>query len=166
MKSLAEISETDILGGEPDKDGEVKGLRSAVLSFLRQTPDGATVAMVTGAIGISEPRTRTILQELCREREIYDRRVPGIKNTLYYPNGRLIHKYLQDTNEFGSQIFRISFHEGRRVPRIQIQERSYSLLEGEKVEGSIFIDNDNSERFVQMLQDSMKRFEDYQSLKT
>ena len=166
MRNLSEISETDILGGTPDEEGEVKGVRSSVLSFIRQNPDGTTVALVSKAIGISEARARALLQELCREREIYDRRVPGIKNILYYPNGRLIHKYLQESREFGSQIFRISFHEGRRTPRIQIQERSFSLIEGEKVAGSIFVDSDNAERLVDMMKELMDRFEDYKSLKT
>lgn len=166
MKSLSEVTESDILGGQFDEEGEVKGIRSSVLSFIRQNPDGTTVALVAKAVNISEARARIILQDLCHEREIYYRRVPGIKNILYYPNGKLIHKYLQETKEFGSQIFRVSFHEGRSQPRIQIQERSFSLLEGEKIEGSIYIDHDNAERFAEMLQDMLHRFGDYQSMKT
>ena len=166
MKSLSEISEADILGGDVDQDGGSKGIRSGILSFVRQNPDGTTVTAVSKAVEISEAKARALLQELCREREIYDRRVPEIKNTLFYPNGRLIHKYLQESREFGAQIFRISIHEGRRTPRIQVQERSYSLLEGERVEGSIFIDSDNAERLLGMLKELLDRFEDYKSLKT
>jgi len=166
MKSLSEVTETDILGGQLDEEGEVKGIRSSVLSFIRQNPDGTTVTLVAKAVHISEARARIILQDLSHEREIYYRRVPGIKNILYYPNGKLIHKYLQETKEFGSQIFRISFHEGRVQPRIQIQERSYSLLDGEKVEGSIYIDYDNAERFVELVEDILHRFGDYKSMRT
>lgn len=162
-QSLKEISINEILGEK--EIGEGHGTRSFVLSMIRQNPDGVTVQMVSKAADISEDRARVILHELCTQREIYDRKVAGIKNKLYYPNGKLIHKYLQESRELGSQIFRLSFHESNRVPRLQIQERKYTLLDGEKVEGSIFIDLDQTESFVNFLEEMLVKYNQFDTVK-
>ena len=122
-QSLKEISVNEILG-QKDTDGKY-GTRSFILSLLRQNPEGITVNVVSESADISKDRARVILEDLCKQREIYSRRVPGIQAKLYYPNGKLIHKYLQGAKELGPQTFRVSFHEGNRIPRIQIQERKY-----------------------------------------
>ena len=152
-QSLKEISVNEILGENEANEGH--GTRSFVLSMIRQNPEGITVKMVSKAADISEDRARVILDDLCKQREIYDRKVAGIKSKLYYPNGKLIHKYLQESRDLGSQIFRLSFHEGTRTPRLQIQERKYTLLDGEKVEGSIFIDIDQTESFINFLEEML-----------
>ena len=113
--------------------------------------------MVTQDARVSTTWAQKVLDDLVHQREIYSRVVPGIKATLYYPNGRLIHKYLQESREIGSQIFRVSVHEGRRSPRVQIQERRYTLLEGERVEGSIFVDVENVEEMLRLIQQVMDR---------
>lgn len=158
-QNLKEISVQEILG----ERGDEGGTRSFILSFVRRNPDGVTVQMVSKAADISEQRARVILGDLCKQREIYDRQVAGIKNILYYPNGKLIHKYLQDSKEMGSQIFRLSFHEGKRTPRLQMQERKFTLLDGEKVEGSIFIDSDNIEQLIRFLEEMAVKFNQFSS---
>ncbi|MGD0057171.1 MAG: hypothetical protein ABSB83_04860 [Methanomassiliicoccales archaeon] len=156
--SLKEISVGEILG-EGGKKNEHHGIRAAILAYVRQNPDGVTPRMVSEAIGVDYHRSYMILKELCTAREIYSRKVGGIKTDLYYPNGKLIHKYLQQSIDLGDQTFRVSFHEGRRGARIQIQERRYTLLEGEKVEGSVFVDADKAENLVNFLQDILMRFQ-------
>ena len=155
---LGDISVGDILGerergGKPDS----RGVRSLVLAFIRQNPDGVTLQMVVTDARISPTWGQKVLDDLVHQREIYSRTVPGVKATLYYPNGRLIHKYLQESREAGSQVFRVSIHEGRKGPRVQIQERRYSLLEGEKVEGSIFVDIENVPAVLQLISDVVAR---------
>lgn len=158
-QNLKEISIQEILGERNDEKSH--GTRSFILSMIRRNPDGVTAQMVSKEADISEQRARVILSDLCKQREIYDRQIAGIKNTLYYPNGKLIHKYLQESKEFGSQIFRLSFHQGKRVPRLQIQERKYTLLDGEKVEGSIFIDVDNIEKYMRFLEEMTVKFNQF-----
>ena len=124
-----------------------------------------TSQMVSKAADITEERARVILNDLCKQREIYDRRIVGIKNKLFYPNGKLIHKYLQESRELAPQIFRLSFHEGKRTPRLQIQERKYTLLAGEKVEGSIFVDIDSVEGFIEFLEGMLVKFNQFNKKK-
>lgn len=159
MVPLDDVSVADLVG-ERQMDGA--GTRGVVLSFLRQNPDGASTQMVAQAIGLSVSRTRQILDQLVHEREAYDRDIPGVKGKLYYPNGRLIHQYLVESREMGSQIFRFSFHEGTRSPaRLQIQERSFSLLGGEKMEGSIYIDTTNTEALIEALTEMVAKYNQF-----
>ncbi len=163
MKSLKEISVEDILGlDEVIDDAKAKGIHGTktwVLTLLRQNPDGITAKEVAEFVGISDRRARDILDELVMKREAYSREIQGIK--IYYPNGKLIHKYLQESREFGNQIFRLSFHEGKKGPILQIQERKFSLLEGEKVEGSIFVEFENIEPFVEFILEMLDRFNNF-----
>src|SRR5437879_4692401 len=129
-----EISVAEVLGRGPRGQRDGLGVRSLILTYVRQNPEGVTAQMVAQAARISESWSKRLLEELCVQREIYDRKVKGFRGTLFYPNGKLVHKYLQEAREFGAQIFRVSVHEGTREPRIQIQERQFTLLDGEKVE--------------------------------
>ena len=113
--------------------------------------------MVAKSIEVSTQRAREVLNELVMRRELYKRSVSE-KVILYYPNGKLIHKYLQDSKDFSNQIFRISFHEGKKNPRIQIQERKFTLVEGERVEGSIFIDLENAEKFKSFIDEMLIKY--------
>jgi hypothetical protein len=156
--SLSEVSVADILGekGQTD-DVDSRGIRSMVATYVRLNPDGVTAQMVAQSSGISLTWAKQVLEDLLHQRDVYSRVVPGVRAKLYYPNGKLVHKYLQDSKEIGSQIFRVSVHEGRKSPRVQIQERRFNLLEGEKVEGSIFVDIDNVEGLVTLTRDVLAR---------
>ncbi len=162
--NLKEISISEILGENEDKK-RFYGTRAAILSYIRQNPEGVTINMVADAVGVTYERARVILKDLCKRREIYDRRLPDVKQKLFYPNGKLIHKYLQESRDFGSQIFRLSLHEGKRTPRLQIQERKYTLLDGEKVEGSIFVDSDNIDDFIHFIEEMMVKFRQFENEK-
>ena len=171
MTNLGEITVGNIVGGK-DIDGTedsdtfgTPGTRSTVLSFVRQNPEGVSTNMVAHAAEIGERRSLQILNELSLQREIYFRDLAGVKARIWYPNGKLIHKYLQSSREFGSQIFRISFHEGNRAPKIQIQERKFTLLDGEKVDGAIFLDLDNADSLRAFLEEMLERFNQYEETK-
>jgi len=157
---LDEISVSDILGRENLEGSGLSGIRSTILNYVRQNPEGVTVSMVSKHIDVSSQRAREVLNELVMKRDLYKRSVSE-KVILYYPNGKLIHKYLQDSKDFGTQIFRISFHEGKSHPKIQIQERKYTLIEGERVEGSIFIDLENAEKFIGFINEMLIKFQTY-----
>lgn len=163
MQRLKGIGVDDIIGSAESEKRNVIGTKTHVLNFLRNYPDGVTTQMVAEHLGISSDRARDILKELCLKRDIYDRKLQGIKERLYYPNGKLVHKYLQESREFGEQIFRLSIHEGRKTQRLQIQERKFTLLEGEKVEGSIFIDVDNIWSFMEFLNEMLVRYNNFEA---
>lgn len=156
-QALKEITVGDILGRN-EKEKDDVGVRGAILNYSRQNPDGVTVRMASESLGIDYHRAYVIMKELVSSRELYSRKVGGIKNDLYYPNGKMIHKYLQESKDFGDQTFRVSFHEGKKGPRIQIQERRYTLLEGEKVEGTIFLEVSHAEDIIQLFQDMYTKF--------
>ena len=156
-QSLKEISVGDILGKKGGTE-ESASVRAAIISYVRQNPEGVTIRMVCEAVGVDYHRAYAVMKELVNSREVYSRKVGGIKQDLYYPNGRLIHKYLQHSKDIGDQTFRVSFHEGNRGPRIQVQERRYTLLEGEKVEGSIFIDVEKTDELLSFLQEMLIKF--------
>lgn len=159
---LGDITISDIIGTSSD-DQEIheRGTQSLALNIVRQYPEGIAAKGVADFLKLSTDRTRSILEELVLRRDIYKRKVPGNKLYLYYPNGKLIHKYLQESQDIGDQIFRLSFHEGRKSPRLQIQERKFTLLEGEKVEGSIFIDLDNIQHLIEFINDIYIKFNQY-----
>lgn len=158
---LDEISVSDILGKDNLEGSIHSGIRATVLNYVRQNPEGVTVSMVSKHIDVSPQRAREVLNELVMKRDLYRRSVSE-KVILYYPNGKLIHKYLQDSKDFGTQIFRISFHEGKSNPKIQIQERKFTLIEGERVEGSIFIELGNAEKLMEFLNEMIMKFHTFE----
>ncbi|WP_135610141.1 hypothetical protein [Methanococcoides sp. AM1] len=162
---LSEITMGDIVGSSGPEGSVEKGTgrHSLVLNIVRQYPEGITVQAIAEFLNLSENRVRDLLEELTFRREIYKRKIPGSKSILYYPNGKLIHKYLQESRDFGDQIFRLSYHEGKRAPRLQIQERKFTLLEGEKVEGSIFIDFENIPSLIEFIEELSIKFDNYAS---
>lgn len=160
---LDEITMSDVIGSSENDEASQKtsGRQSMVLNIVRQYPEGITVKAIADFLNLSENRVRDVLDEFVFRREIYRRKVPGSKSILYYPNGKLIHKYLQESRDFGNQIFRISYHEGKKAERLQIQERKFTLLEGEKVEGSIFIDIENIPLLIKFINELDTKFNNY-----
>lgn len=159
---LDDITISDIIGtSNDDSENYGRGSQALALSIVRQYSEGITVKGIADFLKLSPDRTRVILEELVLRREIYKRKIPGSKTILYYPNGKLIHKYLQESKDIGDQIFRLSFHEGKKCPRLQIQERKFTLLEGEKVEGSIFIDYENIPQLVEFMNELYLKFSRY-----
>lgn len=161
MVNLDKISVNDLMGISDGEDHKLAGAYLTILNYVKEYNEGVTAQMVSDNVNMSVSHTRDILDDLCLKRDLYKRKVPGIKQNLYYPNGKLIHKYLQSSRDMGDQIFRISFHEGWKNPRIQIQERKYTLLEGENVEGSIFIDINNLTPFMDFINEMMMQYNTY-----
>jgi hypothetical protein len=163
MPQLNEISISDILGKDNVEGTGPSGIRSTILNYVRQNSEGVTVAMVAKHLDVSTQRAREVLNELVMKRDLYKRSISE-KVILYYPNGKLIHKYLQESKDFGDQIYRISFHEGKKSPRIQIQERKFTLVEGERVEGSIFIDFNNVQKLRDFLDEMLLKYNTFKEV--
>ncbi|MBI4362266.1 MAG: hypothetical protein HY558_03745 [Euryarchaeota archaeon] len=159
---MSNISVGTILGSENTDEPVVTGTKALALTIVRQNPDGITAKGLASKLDVTTRRATVILEELCNARETYSRKLPDVAARLYYPNGRLIHKYLQESRELsGDQVFRLSIHEGRAGSRFQIQERRFTLLEGEKMEGSIFIDSKNIQPFLVFVHDMLEKFNNY-----
>jgi hypothetical protein len=165
MTNLDKISVDDLMGISEGNDHKSSETHLTILNYVKEYNEGVTAQMVADCVNLSLSHTRDILDDLCTKRELFKRKVPGIKQSLYYPNGKLIHKYLQSSRDMGDQIFRVSFHEGWKTPRIQIQERKYTLLEGEKIDGSIFIDIKNLNPLMEFLNEMMTQYNTYDNRK-
>jgi DNA-binding IclR family transcriptional regulator len=130
-----------------------------VLQVVKAHPDGVTGADIAEAMHLSHPTAMRLLRELEREREIYSRQLRSMQ--VWYPNGRMVHKHLQVVRELRGKTYRASIQEGRAGPLVQIQERSYSLLHGERVEGAVFIEYGALEDFIQLLRDLGVRYDQF-----
>ena len=126
MGNVRDITVSDLIGSTDSTGASAMGRHSQVLNFVRQYPEGVTSKLVANYVGLSSERARVILEDLVKMREIYKRELPE-KFNMYYRNGKLIHKYLQESKNLGDQIFRISFHEGKVSPKIQIREKGNIL---------------------------------------
>jgi len=135
----------------------VSGDKDKVLRIVRSRPDGIGTSDIAKALEISFNTAIKLLRELEMEREIYSVKIG--KATAWHPNGRLVHPYLEIFKEFKGKPYRFSIQEGRSGPIIQIQERSYSLLSGERVEGAIFIEFTELDGLIQALNDLKGRSE-------
>jgi hypothetical protein len=135
------------------------GIRERTLRIVKSRPDGIGTSDIAKALEVSFNTTIKTLRELEMEREIYSVKIG--KSTAWHPNGRLIHPYLELFKELKGIPYRISIQEGRSGPMIQLQERSYSLLTGEHVEGAIFVEYSNLDSFIDALNEIKARFESF-----
>jgi hypothetical protein len=135
------------------------GYKDKVLRIVKSKPDGIGTSDVAKALEISFNTTVKMLRELEMEREIYSVKIG--KATAWHPNGRLVHPYLELFKELRGTPYRVSVQEGRSGPIVQIQERSYSLLSGERVEGAIFVEYANLEGLIDALNEIKTRFENF-----
>lgn len=151
---------------EVRQPGVVEGLdprKHLVLQIVKGHPDGVTGADIAEALSFSHPTAMRLLRELEREREIYSRQMRSIQ--VWYPNGRMVHPHMQAMRELRGKTYRASIQEGRSGPVLQIQERSYSLLHGERVDGAVFVDYAAIEDFIQLLRDLATRYEHFEESK-
>ena len=123
-----------------------------VLQVVKSSSNGITANAVAKVLGLTRPTVLLSLRELERRREVYPS--PSGLGTirLWFPNGRMVHPYLETFKELRGKTYRFTVQEGRSGPLLQIQERSYSLLQGERVEGAIFIEYASLEEFQEALE--------------
>ena len=163
---FATLAPTDFIP-EPEKPGEILVPRSPdrisdVLRVVKANPDGVTAPDVARVLRLSRPTALRMLRELEREREVYSRTMRRMQ--LWYPNGRLIHPYLEIFREIRGRTYRLTIQEARAGPAVQIQERSFSVLNGERVDGAIFVDYDGLESLEEAIRELRARFESKQKV--
>jgi len=136
---------------------EAADRRTAVLHLVKANPDGTTAPDIARALKTSAPTALRALRELEREREVYSRMLRRIQ--IWYPNGRLIHPYLELFKEIRGKTYRLTVQEGRAGPSVQIQEQSFSLLHGKHVDGAIFVDYAAVEDLLSAIKELTNRYE-------
>lgn len=143
----------DLLASERLGAGDAGDLsvRAAVLRLVRAHADGITTPEIASALGIAPQTVRRACLDLEREREMTPRAIG--KTVLWVPTGSPLHPYLEFFKEIRGKPYRFSVINGRRGARIQIQERSYSLVDGERVEGGIFLEAEALDEFLDALSD-------------
>lgn len=163
------LSAQDFVGGNrparmaPLPDGDHL---ARVLQVVKSSPNGITANAVAKVVGLTRPTVLLALRELERRREVYPS--PSGLGTirLWFPNGRMVHPYLETFKELRGKTYRFTVQEGRSGPLLQIQERSYSLLQGERVEGAIFIEYACLDDFQEGLEQIKQRTLALQSART
>ncbi len=140
-------------------DGEVS--EGIILQLVKSHSDGISVRDIADYLEVTPKTVLKKLRSLEADRELYSKKM-GNAN-YWFPNGRLIHPYLEFFSDFRGKPYRFSVQEGRFGPLIQIQERSFSLLHGEKIDGAIFIEYDLIEDLIDSLQSLKDRYEIYES---
>lgn len=136
--------------------------RVRILHAVKASSDGITTAEVAKLIGVTGPTALRVLRELEREREVYSRAHGPRQVFIWYPNGRLVHPYLELFREVRGTTYRASIQEGRGGPRLQLQERSFSLLSGSRIEGAIFMDVAAVDEMIELLADIKMRFDSFE----
>lgn len=130
-----------------------------ILQLVRSHKDGVSTSDVAHGLNVANATAQKTLTELEREREVYSRSHTRRNILLWYPNGRLVHPYLEIFKELRGKTYRVTVQEGRSGAQVQLQERSFSLLSGERVEGAVFVDYNSLEDLIDMLQEIKKRYE-------
>jgi len=129
------------------------------LHVVKACPEGISTSEVANVIELTKPTTLRVLRELEKEREVYSRTYTKNQVSVWYPNGRLVHPYLELFRELRGITFRASVQAGRSGPMVQIQERTFSLLSGDRVEGAVFVEMGAIDDLIDMLQEVKKRYE-------
>jgi len=148
---------------EPLQDLGPQLHRKKIVQAVKASPDGISTGEVAKATGLSVPTVKRILAELEKEREVYSRSHTQKRILIWYPNGKIIHQYLEVQRELRGKTYRVTVQESRSGPAVQIQERRFSLLDGERVEGAIFIDYESVDDLCALLAELKQRYESYES---
>jgi hypothetical protein len=141
-------------------DSELVG---RVLRVVKAHPDGLSTSDLVRAVGATHPRVTRILLRLEREREVYSTSFKGGAIKVWFPNGRLVHPYLELFKDIRGRTYRLSVQDARYGTAVQVQERSFSVLTGERVEGAVFVDMHGLDDLIATLGELKARFERWES---
>ena len=136
-----------------------KSIDEEVFQIVKNNPNGTAAPQISDLINVSKSTVLNILKSLEYEREIYSTKVG--KTLVWFPNGRLIHPYLEVFTELRGKPYRLSMQESKTGPMVQIQERSYSLMYGERVEGAVFIEYAVLDELIDSLGEIKKRYQNF-----
>lgn len=174
MRQFRDLSATDFLeGGKDDEKPLVPDTdfrADLVLQTVKAHPDGVTSAEIVEALTrmgapIATSTLLNVLRRLEHAREVYSRPARKGAPLIWYPNGRLVHPYLELLRDVRGKTYRVSVQSGRSGPAVQIQERSYSLVFGDRVDGAVFFEYDVLDQLIEMLKEIQTRYESYEKTK-
>jgi hypothetical protein len=160
----------DDLAGQA-KGGDVSGgdaatelvpeseLVGQVLRIVKAHPDGLSTADISRVASVTHPRVTRVLLQLEREREVYSTSFKGGTIKVWFPNGRLVHPCLELFKEIRGRTYRLAVQDARYGNAVQIQERSFSVVSGERVEGAVFVDLRGLDDLIQGLTELKSRFD-------
>jgi hypothetical protein len=155
-RSKNTVPQADAVGAELAPESELIG---RVLRLVKAHPDGLSTSDIARAASATHPRVTRVLLQLEREREVYSTTFKGGSIKVWFPNGRLVHPYLEIFKEIRGRTYRMSVQDARYGNAVQVQERSFSVLTGERVEGAVFVDLNGLDDLIQGLTDLKSRFE-------
>ena len=133
--------------------------KQRILQIVKAHPDGISTSEISEALRVTPATARSALREIEREREIYSKSFGKKEIQVWFPNGRIVHPFLELFREFRGKTYRYTVQEGRSGPIVQIQERTFSLVHGDRVEGAIFFDYVSVDDFMSALQEMKNRYE-------
>lgn len=134
-------------------------LMGRIVRVVKAHPDGLSTSDISRAVSATHPRVTRALLQLDREREVYSTTFKGGAIKVWFPNGRLVHPYLELFREIRGRTYRLTVQDARYGSAVQIQERSFSVLTGERVEGAVFVDLNGLEDLIDGLSELKARFE-------
>jgi hypothetical protein len=159
-RSAAPFPESVVEAAEGTSESELLG---QVLRLVKAHPDGLSTSDIARAAEATHPRVSRALLRLEREREIYSTSLRGGSMKVWFPNGRLVHPYLETFKDIRGRTYRLSVQDARYGSAVQIQERSFSVLSGEKVEGAVFVDYRGVDDLIAGLTELKTRFERWEA---
>jgi hypothetical protein len=159
-RSVAPAPDSTARVGEGAPDAELVG---QVLRIVKAHPDGLSTSDIARAAEATHPRISRVLLRLEREREIYSTSLRGGSIKVWFPNGRLVHPYLETFKDIRGRTYRLSVQDARYGSAVQIQERSFSILNGERVEGAVFVDFRGIDDLIEGLTELKNRFEHWEA---
>jgi DNA-binding transcriptional ArsR family regulator len=132
-----------------------ESIRQAVKNY--GGAEGLTVEEVIKMTGFSRPSVSKHLAALSSLREVFSIK-KNDKLRLYFPNGRPLHSVGKVRLDKVNHIFEISLNQGPRDELFfYVQERRYSLMEGERTEGAVMIPVEHADEFVKALYELKER---------
>lgn len=159
MNNLTNVSTTKFISEDTEKIADKISLGEKIYSIVKNKSDGVSAGEIAEILEITKNTVLKELRALEAERELYSNKVGN--TFVWFPNGRLIHPYLEIFIELRGKPYRLSLQEGKSGTILQIQERSYSLLDGERVEGAIFLEYEALEELMKGIDEIKNRFSNY-----
>jgi len=153
------VSESDEEPRDPEaftEKYEKSVIQDQVRGVVRQYgEDGISASVVGDMLDITTETARRHLKELCSLREVYKQKA-NKQMDLYYPNGKPLHglgkRRIESSN--GDQVLEIQLAQGKHDELFfHVQEKRFSLLEGERTEGAIMFPLEHLDEFFDQLDD-------------
>lgn len=147
------VSESDEEPRDPDaftEKYENSVVQDQVRGVVRKYgDDGISASVVGDMLEVSPETARRHLKELCNLREVYKQKA-NKQMDLYYPNGKPLHglgtRRVESSD--GDQVLEVQLAQGKRDELyFHVQEKRFSLLEGERTEGAIMFPLEHLDEF-------------------